>query len=293
MEDTLLLTTYKGAFLLRVGSKKYSCVHKCKGNRSFGITWNNYKLFIADISGISSSISVYNTNFSSISLIPSVSSNTHQILYYKNNIWCTSANNAFISRFKCFDYSVLGRWKPIKNGKHLNSIFVCRNILYLLYHNKGNPSFILKLKYKENSSIIPRPFSHTTDYIYENVGNYSHNVWVENDELFVCDSLGGRIKEVISDKVVVETGGFPRGVVITDTYNYIAVSDCVISRDKRAHSDGKICVYDKEWNLVNECPMVGFGLLQDLRIISVRDYAHYSGSELVDFNLNSIEWEDL
>lgn len=132
--------------------------------------------------------------------------------------------------------------------------------LFIVGHNNG-PSDVWEFSYPEGKLVCKY-----------RIGRYIHNVWRESDELAVCNSGDGRI-ETVHGRVLCETGGFPRGVVIGPDVNVVGISG-LAGRANCMKTQGILYVYNKEWDLKKTVDLGFCGQVCEIRSLDDEDIAH-------------------
>ncbi len=143
---------------------------------------------------------------------------------------------------------------------HFNSIWFSDDRLYLVAHNNG-PSEVWEFTYPQRE-LVRR----------HKIGKHVHNIWPYKNGLGVCNSSAGRL-ETLEGEIIVETGGFPRGVSLGEHRNVIGVS-AKASRSNRWLTIGVLKVYSKDWKLIRSINLGFSGGVCEVRSIDVPDMAH-------------------
>lgn len=206
----------------------------------------------------------HNLDLVKASRIPVPAGGIHQIVYHSGKLYSScSREDSYVIR-DGQDWSV---WYPSTDSQdhgndthHFNSIWFEGNSMFIIGHNNG-PSDVWELKYPERELV--------NKY---RVGRYIHNVWREGDDLFVCNSGDGRI-ETVSGRVVCDTGGFPRGIVICPDVNVVGISG-IAGRSNRLRTRGFLKVYNKDWELRETIDLGLCGQVNEIRSLDSEDFAH-------------------
>ena len=110
-------------------------------HRPFGITWNKDNIFIAN----RSNLLIYDSDLNFVKSINGIlDTNTHQIVYYENQIIATMTRQDCIRFVNLEDYSYetfhiddgWDEYQPSHNY-HINSLLAKDNLLYIMLHNRA------------------------------------------------------------------------------------------------------------------------------------------------------------
>lgn len=289
LKGKLIVGTYKAFIILDPSNGDYHILARHHQLYHWGITWSDRHLFTCVWLGHRTNILGYRKEDlkREITISPPKEFKVtapHQICWIDGRIWIANSQfdhctmlDPYTQKYETWNmydskiYNKIGRGR---DHHHMNGLWYYDGHIYVVAHNKQQPSFVQVHKY---------PSLKLVDRI--EMGHHIHNVWPEGDELLTCSSRDGRI---VSNKrsEVVKTGGFPRGVSITKDYNSIGISPHYAHQCKhRAHVDGEVQVYDKNWKLVKTFVMRDFGQVYEIRTFGERDISHWDGSENVNFNL--------
>lgn len=284
----LIVGTYGAYLILDPETGDYDIFKRHHQLYHWGITWSDRFLVTCVWLGISTTFLFYDRNFKRIETIKPPEHRSiiapHQILWFDDKLWIANTQYDYANIYD-FDNKSWEIWRmfnektyrgPEKRGGdiyHMNGVWFYDGHVFVCAHNKQRPSFISIFEYPSLKYI------ETLD-----VGRMIHNIWCENGEFFTCSSGDGKIITT-TGKEVVRTGGFPRGVSITDKYNCIGISPHHFHGcKKRNEVDGEIQIYDKNWNLIRVFVTRGFGQVYEMRMFGKRDITHWAGSENVKFN---------
>lgn len=252
----------------------------------WGITWSDKFIFTCVWMGRRAYLTTYDLNFNTIR-IAEISRDKrvtapHQIIWFDNRLWIANTQYDYVSIYdpdndswdiwRMYDDSIYKTDdKKGNNWHHMNGVWFHKGYVFVCAHNNNHPSFIQIHNYPDMKHLGTIT-----------IGKKIHNVWPEGNELLTCSSDEGKIITT-NGREVVNTGGFPRGVAITDKYNCIGVSSYSASRGGvRDHKDGEINIYDKEWKLIRSIVPKGFGQIFEMRMIGEKDISHWEGSEKVN-----------
>mgnify|MGYP003150248521 FL=1 len=238
-------------------------------HRPFGITWNEDTIFIAN----RSNLLIYDSDLKFVKSINGIlDQNTHQIVYYENQIIVTMTRQDCIRFINLEDYSHetfhiddgWGNFQPT-HKYHVNSVVVRDNLLYVMLHNRSRkPSQILvfNLETKEKESLID------TDL------KSSHGIYLNGDIIACLDTHKQRIK--FGSKSIYEPsfGGFMRGMA--GDKNTIAVGHFPPQeRHYRGFGDAHISIFENK-KFVKEYRIDNIGAINDIRRIDGEDLCHHN-----------------
>lgn len=196
---------------------------------------------------------------------PAKAGGLHQIIYHDDHLYCScSRQDYYLVRDANSEWSI---WYPSdkrehhnQDTHHFNSIWFHGDRMYLVGHNNG-PSDVWELAYPQRELLTKH-----------SIGCYSHNIWLEEDQLAACNSKEGTL-ETASGRILCRIDGFPRGVIIGDTVNVVGVSD-IANRRMRKKMLGRLHVYSKDWQLQKVIPLGRCGQVGEVRCLDSPDLAH-------------------
>lgn len=177
----------------------------------------------------------------------------HEIAIIDRKLWVTCS---FDNKIAILDGDVWSEWFPLGeplsepyDKNHFNSIAEFGNEVCVVAHNKGASELYFFDKFtRKQKKVIP-------------LGKAAHNVWLENGSFYTCSSAEGMIRSSSGESINV--GGFPRGIVTDDKYNYLGISE-VAERKDRDFTDGCVKVFNKSWEEQLNIILQGEGLILDL-----------------------------
>jgi hypothetical protein len=209
-------------------------------------------------------------------VMPGVLSQPHQMLVADDKLYIanTGMNSIFVYDLKSGQsnevYPTHHRCDMSaadKTGNHFNSITVHNNHVYLVAHNNGRASEVYKL---DASSL------EVVD-VYRTSALWAHNLWVNVDQLVICDSKHSCLRDAITDSIIwhaEEDNVIARGLAVNDKYIYIGRSEMGDRRTRRI-SNGGYWIVDRHTMTTVACILhKGIGCVNELRLISGKDYAH-------------------
>lgn len=274
MTDTLLVSTYRSLLRVEPTTRASMVMHTGLG-LYYGITWGHEAITVAarwypwymPTSHIERPVRIrFNRDLSVLDVIklPPDAGGVHQISCVDKEIYyaCSRQDAYMIESGGTFEV-----WHPSpdmddhgKDTHHFNSIWADQEYLYLVGHNRG-PSDIWIFERQSRRLMGKR-----------RIGEWAHNVWSLDGQLAVCNSRMGRI-ETQSGEVLAETGGFPRGVAVTDDRIYVGVSGRA-HRMMRWAGRSDLLVFDRSWKLLDTIDLGQNGGVNEIRVLNKPDLAH-------------------
>jgi len=269
MNDFLAGTT-NGLFMIK-NDEVYRIFDK---DTYFGISWDIKTLYLANrekraIISINEKLSRITAKWGFSGL--------HDIFYFDNKLYIVETQRNAISIYN-FINKTLEKYHHLGYGydrNHINNLFVYDNKLYVVEHNRtrntGNKSRVAVYDF-EKMKII--------DYI-DDVGIESHNVYIEDDKMYVCSSMEEGVCIIdlnTNEREFINVGqyiyGLTRGLSATNKYFYIGVSE--YKERKRRHAGGTCHVlqFDRDWNLIDQIKIVQSSQLNEIRIMDEIDLCH-------------------
>lgn len=279
----LIISTNKYVFTYDLLNKKILSTINNKKRPSYGISWYRDRLFIAWRGPCE--ILEYD-----IDLKPtgrkckgSKLGDLHQIICFDNKIWVANTGKNLISIFDINTLDLVEDWCPHLNRdqddnhilskdnnihyKHYNSIMFNKKKIYINAHmTKNNPPsklWIFKYKNKKFISKISGGIS-------------THNIFFIDNKPIVCDSENGKILS-LQDKThlsFVKYSSFLRGVSMPKNMIIVGRSDKIIDRDKRAHGQGGLVIYNDHSFTKNYSLGLYMGQVHEVRCLDEKDKAH-------------------
>lgn len=154
-------------------------------------------------------------------------------------------------------------WAPFGSGNfakdvhHINSIFISNNRIYLAgLHPKGWVAIFDK--HSRNISG------------YFELGMGTHNVWLENDVVFVCSSNQSAIINRSGELMPIIKNAWVRGFCFCGKRRFVGASENLI-REDRPLSNCYVIEIDEKFALVNSLEISGCGMLHDIRSLNIPD----------------------
>jgi hypothetical protein len=180
----------------------------------------------------------------------------HEMLWHAGRLYitCSYDNMVAVADLASGNWD---RWYPLGRPEeppcdvnHLNSLAMVDGTLAVVAHNKG-PSEMLRYDLASRALVERVPF-----------GVQAHNIRRNRDgALFTCSSAEGCL--VGADGWRLATGGFPRGVLLTEDEAFVGISE-IAERGERDLTTGRIAVYDAGWGALRSFELPGEGLVLDL-----------------------------
>lgn len=274
MTDTLLVSTYRSLLRVEPRSRSSLVMHTGLG-LYYGITWDQSGITVAarwypwymPTSHIERPVRIrFNRDLTlrDVASLPAAAGGVHQISRIGDQtFYACSREDAYLVESEG-EYAV---WRPSpdpshhgRDTHHFNSIWSDEDHLFLVGHNRG-PSDVWVFE------------RHSRRFVKKlRMGEWAHNVWRLDGQLSVCNSRLGRI-ETQSGEVLAETGGFPRGVAVTDDRIYVGVSGRA-HRMMRWVGRSDLLVFDRSWNLLDSIDLGHNGGVNEIRVLNKPDLAH-------------------
>jgi hypothetical protein len=155
------------------------------------------------------------------------------------------------------------------NYAHMNSIFIDKGIVYLMYHSNTS-------KTGRKSQVA------VTNLRFDNVRllstNFSegHNILNLDGKMYCCGSREGWL--VCDGKPVLKVNSFTRGLAANETFIIVGGSEFG-SRHERNGTKGFVYILDRQCKLVATLKISGVNPLQEIRIADGLDFARSNSVE--------------
>jgi hypothetical protein len=260
------------------------------------MSWNQEFFFLMVWIGLRTELLIFDHSFRRVGTVrpPGPKHSViapHQIIWLEDRLWIANTQYDYFTIWNPKDDTwdtwrpadeEVYRWKDNRGNDvhHINGCWLQDGKLYVVAHNKAVPSWIQEHSWPDLKRLNR----------FEANGRRIHNIWNENGTFAVCSSEEGCVKNV-KGKILANTGGFPRGVVITNGLRVIGVSAHHFKCKSRETVDGCIHVYNKDWTMQKLLFLDGFGQIYELRGLQMKDQSHYPGCEQTDFNLEDLQWK--
>lgn len=155
-------------------------------------------------------------------------------------------------------------WNPLENNKyrHYNSLFIDNDKIYILAHNRGESELFCFDKLSKSLISATK------------LGNHAHTIWKENNSMYVCDSMNGRIVSNSGFNLI--TGGFPRGYVKLENIRLVGLSSIVQREERHVFNEKSVTpsyiqYYDKDWQKLDEYELASEGQIYELFYNNILD----------------------
>ena len=155
------------------------------------------------------------------------------------------------------------RGRKSENYVHLNSVFVRRGTVCLMFHNYSKVT-------GKTSQIIELDDSFRIARVVETDARDAHNVAYYGDELLYCDS---RHRRLVLGENSIEVDGFTRGLALTSAYAVVGVSDFA-PKAERNLSHGSLHFCDlKDLSVRATLSVASVGGIHEIRAVDCSDFA--------------------
>lgn len=265
---SIIITTSRSVIELNADTLEHKKIHRNMG-LYYGAFVNDGKLYVAarnrmvsskvDRANERGSILVFSKNRKVVDNIiaPFPLRDLHQVKWYRNKIWATCSYDNMLAIYDGKDWQ---RWYPLGkptvepfDTNHFNSLYFEGALGYLLAHNMGKRKSEIFIFDIESLEILDKL----------ELGMMSHNIWIENSDIYTCSSGEGKILSKNGQEINV--GGFVRGYLEHKSKRYVGVSE-LATREKRDSTSGKIKVFDMNWRKINELTLAKEGLILDIEL---------------------------
>jgi hypothetical protein len=154
-------------------------------------------------------------------------------------------------------------------GKHLNSVQVVGDRLYVLAHNFERGSLIAELTWPGLELVQWHP---TRAY-------QAHNLWAQpGGEILTCNTIDGSVIEAVSGRVLWRSRTptlLTRGLACSGNYIFVGMSTFA-KRQDRTRTDGGVWVLDRDtWKEIDFLPLPASGNVREIRIVDHPDECHH------------------
>lgn len=207
---------------------------------------------------------------------PFALSDMHQALFIGGVLWVVCAGFDGCALYR--GHGDWFKWCPegARTGAdkhHFNSVERVGSQVFLLAHNQP-PGVYDPLR--PSQVWVCNADGQTLERL--DAGFCAHNVALVGPETWVCDSAGGRLREIQGQRREILTHGFPRGLVWTERCRFVGLSAHVYDRVKREHSESSIQVFDAAWTPVQRIKLDGCGPVNEIRAPFAGDKATSMGA---------------
>lgn len=196
----------------------------------------------------------------------------HQIDCYGSYLFITDTSSNRVIRFLIeknglshredyYPAGALEYGRRSKNYAHINSIYIEEKKIYLMLHNDTT-----KTGKKSVVGIYDNEFNLLE---IKNIGaSCAHNVVPHDGKISYCDSVDGTF--VGNDRVLFQKPYFLRGVAEDGGNWYVGASD-FSTKSGRSVTQGKVFLYKKQSNEMEELTVPEMGSLYEIRLINKED----------------------
>jgi hypothetical protein len=202
-------------------------------------------------------------------LLERVPHGCHQIDVLDHFLFITDTYNNGILKYNLEDgsldeYYPLGKLeegRSSSNYGHINSIYFYKGYAYLLAHNET-------LKTQRKSEIIVTDMDFEKVRIISTKSSNAHNVFVTNDDILHCDSIGCSLNK--NNISVFKTDVLTRGLSISDNLIVLGGSGFT-KRNLRPFAKGKLFFLNRNYELLNS--VLFPASVTEIRRIDKTDYS--------------------
>lgn len=271
-ERHLLVTTTRAAWVLDLETGLARLIDEGRGVY-YGISFSTDQLFIAcrqaavgsDRDSQANVVLCFDHDLQPIGVLhpPIPVRDVHQILYAAGTLFiCSTYDDAVLS----YD-PVSGHWQawhpfgpgPGQDRHHINSVAVDGDDI-LLAGNRPHGWFA---RFGPDRRLVT----------HQPLGAGTHNVWVEDGEIYVCSSDEGAVRAAGGASRPIVARGWLRGIAKGHRTRYFGVSQNLV-RGVRDRSDCMILEVDPDGSILRRFAFHDFGMLHDLRVLGTPDDTH-------------------
>ncbi|MCK7594462.1 hypothetical protein [Pseudomarimonas salicorniae] len=263
----LLVTTSRSLLLLDPHSGEQDTVHSGKG-LYYGIDVGPHDVLVAARNRMVSSevpreheraeILVFSRELTLTDSMtaPFPMRDVHQLRRIGERLYVTCSFDNFVAVHQAGEWT---RWYPLGRNldrtgdvNHFNTIHPIGETIGVVAHNFG-PSEILLFEEASLNLLNRLP-----------LGQQAHDLWMEEDALFLCSSAEGSLRSTRGHEV--RTGKFPRGVCRSDGVTYVGLSE-IAERGMRDLTRGEIVAFDASWSELRRYDLGEVGLVLDINTL--------------------------
>lgn len=202
----------------------------------------------------------------------------HQIECVGEFTLCTSTGHNSIVIFDSLMrqrtvYPASARWDigpGEKRGHHFNSIHVNGGLVYVVSHNHARDSAVWIFEWPSFALVDVLPTR----------TEWAHNVWIEGDDLIVCNSKAGSLYSVRQKQDIwsVEGGGYvTRGLAVNDSYVIVGLSSLSPRADRKDNDSGFALIDRKTMKTLDTFVFPQNGVVHEIRLLDEPDLCHGNG----------------
>jgi hypothetical protein len=267
-----LLSSYRGCW--KVVGSEINCIHRGHG-LYYGITWSEDTIYVGYRGSQADNVPevvMLNRNYKQFGKAPGAFNEVHQILYVNGKLFVTATMDNAIDVVEGRKRTRVNWTDTEEDRDHINSIFFDGEDFWVCYH-----SLNIKDRSKKESLVVKLDNSLTEVLEEYYVGRGIHNVFVDNEYIYVCDSSTGSLARlnIVSGNVVrVPLGPWTRGLAVTEDYILVGSS---VKGPRGMRLEGDLCVHLLDRNTLDVLDgrvFADFGAVFSIRVIGERDYAH-------------------
>ena len=213
----------------------------------------------------------------------------HQIICFDKKIWVTNTGSNSISIFDASTLELVEDWRPHKAIKEMDSPYVSKKNInknkHPNYYKHYNSIFFDKKRIFINAHMtVNNPPSKVWVFLRKNRkfikkiegGISTHNLFLINNQITVCDSENSQIIQPETNKVLfrARVGSFLRGVSLPPKMVVIGSSGMQSIRNKRNNARGGIVIFNNTKFKNPDLKWFGRGPIQEIRCLDFYDKAH-------------------
>lgn len=157
-----------------------------------------------------------------------------------------------------------------KRGHHFNSIHVNGGMVYVVSHNHDRDSTVWIFEWPSFALVDVLPTR----------TEWAHNVWVQDDDLIVCNSKAGSLYSVRERQDIwsVEGGGYvTRGLAANDSYVIVGLSSLSPRADRKENDSGFAVIDRKTMKMLDKFMFPQNGVVHEIRLLDELDLCHGTG----------------
>ena len=195
----------------------------------------------------------------------------HQIQYYDNKIFlCDTRHNRICIINPDNPENNKIYYPEPTNGpeidiSHFNSIYIHQDKVFIVAHNKYEPSQIYSADYVNGELINMQPF-------LKDIGEQCHNVIKYKNHLLICSSNKGCIINRMDNFIT--TGWYPRGMIIHNDLLFVGKSR-IACKKWRSELDGEIEIFSLSTkHRLGYIQIPRIGQVYEIRCLNQYDVAH-------------------
>jgi len=268
----LLIGTHKKLLLMR-DRKLYPLAEE--DGPFYGITWDYDQIYVGVRYGGGGMVHMFSPQGKDLGILPGAYNEIHQIFHTGQRLYITSTGIDEVAIWENGDCTIRNWTGKDGDTIHVNSIWVDPQHLdkvYLICHNLTSYT-------KNLSAIIVMDPDLTMVKKKWRIGGDVHNVWVNDDLIYICDSHNTRLLEytiagagAISREIPLQR--WTRGLAATDKYMVVGESMVGMGLAREQGSFTLNLIDREQWKVVDTIEVDGLGAVFEVRVINERDYAH-------------------